>query len=429
MDIPAALAFVRFGLGRRGDEAIPSDPAGWLLSQLQEADPIRTTGHPSSAQGLAALRDDRRANLVFGEGAVRSILEVGVRTQLATALTTSAAFRERLVWFWTNHFTISVRHSPCRAVAAAFVEEAIRPYVTRPFSDMLLAVWRHPAMLLYLSNAESVGPRSLVGRRTGRGLNENLARECLELHTVGPASGYTQTDVTSLAAVLTGWTVSLQDDPLGFRFNPSMHEPGSKLVMGNVLPPGQEGGTAAVRFLGCHPSTYRLLATKLARHFIEDDPKPSSVARIEGVLNDSRGNLGAAAACLVADERAWIAGRKLRTPQDFVLACYRALSVPPEQVGDMNSVLGYLGQPVWQAPTPNGWPDRAAEWAAPEAMMRRVDWAYGFARRVGQQDPVGIAVAVLGKLLRPATYDVMSRAGSRRDALTLMLCSPEFHWR
>jgi uncharacterized protein (DUF1800 family) len=293
----------------------------------------------------------------------------------------------------------------------------------------------HPAMLIYLNNAQSIGPDSVAGEVYHRGLNENLARECMELHTVSPAAGYTQADVTSFAKVLTGWSVDLRSDPPGFRFRPMAHEPGSQTVMGRRFPPGEEGGVAALQFLANHPATHRFLATKLARHFVADDPPPDAVSHIEGALRDTGGNLGAAAGSLITLDAAWQPGGKLRNPQDYVVACLRALDLPPEQRTGMNllGILGGLGQPFWNAPQPNGWSDRASEWAAPEAMMRRIDWAYGVAGRVAGlqsgRDAAELADASLGPLLTADTLLAVRRAGSRRDAMTLLLTAPEFQRR
>ena len=293
------------------------------------------------------------------------------------------------MWFWTNHFTISLRRGQCAGVAGAFVEEAIRPHVTGRFADMLLAVMHHPAMLLYLDNVGSVGPDSPAGQRSKRGLNENLARECLELHTVSPAAGYTQADVTNFAKLLTGWSIDLRADPPGFRFRPFAHEPGEQIVMGRRFPPGEEGGFAALTFLADHPATHHYLATKLVCHFVADDPSPNSVRRIEGVLRDTRGNLGAAAAALTTLTAAWQPQTKLRTPLDFAVASLRALDAPPPKADQpwLLGVLAGLGQPMWSAPQPNGWPDRAADWAGPEALLRRIDWAYGFVRPTDRPRP------------------------------------------
>jgi uncharacterized protein (DUF1800 family) len=428
MDTRTAQALVRFGLGRRGTEPLPSDPAAWLLDQLSQPDPTRLDDPPTTVKGLTALREDRATNPPPGESRARALLKTEAAAQLANAVTTPAPFRERLVWFWTNHFVISLRRTVCAAIAAAFIEEAIRPNVTGRFSDMMLAVMRHPAMLLYLDNAYSFGPDSTLGRKTHRGLNENLARECMELHTVSPAAGYTQADVTAFANILTGWSVDLKADPPGFRYRPLAHQPGAQTMLGQSFPPDEAGGVAALAFLANHPATHRLLATKLARHFVADDPPPASVRVIEGVLRDTKGDLGATSAALVGLDAAWEPATKLRTPMEYVVAGVRALDVPPDQI-PMAGVLGGLGQPLWAAPAPNGWPDRATDWAAPEAMLRRIDWASGFAGRIGERDVVEVADSTLGPLFRPETREAIRRAGSRRDAMTLLLTSPEFQRR
>jgi uncharacterized protein (DUF1800 family) len=429
MDTRTAQALVRFGLGRRGAEPLPPDPTAWLLDQIHRPDPTRLDDPPTTAKGLAALRQDRETKPPPGESRAAALFKEQAAAQLANAVTTPAPFRERLVWFWTNHFTISRRQGQCAAVAAAFVEEAIRPHVTGRFSDMVLAVMRHPAMLLYLENARSFGPDSPVGQKTHRGLNENLARECMELHTLSPLAGYTQADVTAFANILTGWSVELKADPPGFLYRPFAHEPGVQTLLQRQFPADEAGGIAALAFLADHPATHRFLATKLVRHFVADDPPPDAVRAIEAVLRDTKGNLGAASGALVGLDAAWQPGTKLRTPMDYVIASVRALDIPPDGIPNLPGILGGLGQPLWAAPAPNGWPDRAADWAAPEAMLRRIDWASGFAGRIGDRDVVEISDTTLGPLLRPETRDAIHRAGSRRDAMTLLLTSAEFQRR
>jgi uncharacterized protein (DUF1800 family) len=429
MDVRTAQAMIRFGLGRRGAEALPADPASWLRAQLSAPDPTRLDAPPSSIEGLTVLRQDRTDKPPPGQSGARALYKTEASAQLANALTTPAPFRERLVWFWTNHFTVSLRRGECAALAGAFVEEAIRPHVTGRFSDMLLAVMRHPAMLLYLDNARSVGPGSPAGQRRQIGLNENLARECLELHTVSPASGYTQADVTSFARILTGWSIEAKQDPLGFRYRAAAHEPGEHTVLGRTFPEGEDGGVAALRFLADHPATHRHLAGQLACHFVADKPPPEAVRAIEGRLRDTGGDLGAASAALVELPAAWEPGAKLRAPMDYVIAAIRALDPAPDDRPNTLGLLGLLGQPLWVAPAPNGWPDQAADWAGPEAMMRRIDWASGFAGRIGGADVSAVADASLGALLRPATADAIRLAGSRHDAFALLLTSPEFQRR
>jgi uncharacterized protein (DUF1800 family) len=434
MDIGMAHALARFGLGRKGSEPLPGNPTDWLAGQLRAPDPGPPGERPTTAAGLAALEFDRREKPPPELKQVEPLWKAQAAALTGYALATPTPFRERLVWFWTNHFTVSLREGSVRSVAGAFVAEAIRPHVTGRFSEMLLAVMRHPAMLMYLNNAQSVGPRSPAGLKNSKGLNENLARECMELHTVSPAARYTQADVTAFAAVITGWSVEMKQPPLGFRFRLNAHEPGEKTVMGHAFPEGEQGGVLALAFLANHPSTHRFLATKLARHFVADDPPPDAVRRIEGVLRDTEGDLGAASLALVSLDAAWRnPGAKLRTPQDYVVAALRAADLPADKMPQdgmwIANTVGGLGQPYFSAPLPNGWGDRAIDWTGPEAMLRRIDWSYGLAGRMGQADPEQLAEASLGPLLRAGTREQMAGAGSRRDAITLVLSSPEFQRR
>ncbi len=429
MDNSAIQALTRFGLGRQGTQPLPGDPAAWLRGQLAAADP--GPPGPSLADGFAALQQDRMDRPPPGAPRQVGLLFKGEVDALVNhAAATPTPFRERLAWFWANHFSVSLRGGRTAAFGGDFVRTAIRPNVTGRFGDMLLAVMRHPAMLTYLDNAGSVGPNSPAGLRTGKGLNENLARECLELHTLSPASGYTQADVTNFARLITGWSVSNgQQGPAGFRFRAEVHEPGGQAVLGQDFPDGEAGGIAALAFLAAHPATHRHLATKLVRHFVADDPAAADVGRVAAVLRDTDGDLGQAAGALVGLPRAWQPLAKLRSPQDYVLAALRAADLPADNRPDAAAVMRALGQPVFGAPFPIGWPDQAADWAGPEAMMRRVEWAYGFSGRAASLDPAALAEASLGPLLAPATASAMCGAGSRRDALTLLFTSPEFQRR
>ena len=428
MDAIAAQALIRFGLGPRGGEAPPDDPHAWLLSQLDGPDRATFPANlPTTADGLILLREQNK--LLLGGSLVQPLLQQEYKVHAEELLITPAPFRERLVWFWANHFTVSLRQGGTAAVIGPYLREAIRPNVTGPFLAMLLAVMRHPAMLMYLDNAGSVGPDSPAGLRSGRGLNENLARECLELHTLSPAAGYSQADVTSFAKIITGWSVETIPAHQGFVFRPEAHEPGAKTLLGQSFPPGEAGGLLALEFLAGHPATHRHLATQLVRHFVADDPPPDAVRTVEAALRDTRGDLGAAARALVTLPAAWTPLAKMRSPQDYAVAALRLLDLPEDKRPPLQGVLGALGQPLWNAPLPNGWPDAAAEWVAPESVMRRVDWSYAVAARAAQQDPAELADAALGPLLRPATRDAMQHAGSRRDAITLLFASPEFQRR
>jgi uncharacterized protein (DUF1800 family) len=333
------------------------------------------------------------------------------------------------VWFWANHFTIAARNRPAAACAGPFIREAIRPNVTGKFRDMLLAVERHPAMLAYLDQNGSVGPDSMLGERKHRGLNENLARECLELHTVTPAAGYTQEDVTAFARMLTGYMIDINHEPRGFRYREMAHEPGQQTVMGQTWPDGEQGSVAILVWLANHPSAQRHLAEKLVRHFVSDDPAPRDVSRIEAVLRDSDGDLGEAARALIELPSAWQPLTKMRTPQEYVIATMRAVGARPEMEPKLAAMIAHLGQPVFGAPFPIGWPDKATEWANPEALLQRVDFAYQFAGRVTDQEPAEVAARTLGPLLTAETLTEIRRAGTRQDGLTLLLSSPEFQRR
>ena len=427
MDQRAAHAMIRFGLGRRGAEPAPADPRGWLAGQLDGPDAgLAAPGH-AAVEGLVALRAIQAKTVP--RSIIQDIFRADSNAAVNTLLTTAQPFRERLVWFWANHFTVSIKKPLCAGMVNGYVREAIRPHVTGRFGDMVLAVMRHPAMLYYLDNGGSIGPDSPVGKRQQKGLNENLARECLELHTVTPASGYSQADVTNFARVLTGWSISYDPANPGFIFRPNTHEPGEKIVMGQRFPAGEQGGVTALAWLAAHPAATKNIATQLVRHFVADVPPADAVAKIDGVLRRSGGDLKAASLALLDLPEAWRPLGKLRTPFDYVVGVLRALDLPVERRPDVIGVLSGLGQPLHNAPLPNGWADTAADWSGPETMLRRVDWAYATAARAAGMDPVVLADNSLGPLLPPTTREQIARAGSQREAVTLLLAGPEFQRR
>ncbi len=295
-------AFRRFGFGRRSEEPVPDNVREWLLSQLTAPDPLLSEQGPTI---LNAVLVQRRWDEVRKAGGSPTYGEANVYANEMTAVlrhaaTTDLAFRERLVWFWNNHFTASARGGGWNlGFAGAYIREAIRPHVTGQFTDMVKAVMRHPAMLIYLSNDISKGPHTPAAFAHHSGLNENLARECLELHTLGVHGGYTQQDVTTFAAVLTGRTVRFDVDGPGFIFNPDAHEPGPKTLLGHTFPEGWEGSEMALDFIATHPATHRHIATQLVQHFVADDPPPASVARVAAELDRTRGDLKQAMAVIV----------------------------------------------------------------------------------------------------------------------------------
>ena len=456
----AAVALNRFGLGVRPDEPLPADPKRWLLAQFEHyvALPPAWAGQPGSASQVVGyveyLRALRQADAA-SELALRQKLRTesqaryraAVSARAASALDSPAPFAERLVHFWANHFAVSIDKAPLAVLAGAFEAEAIRPHVFGRFEDMLLAVERHPAMLLYLDQARSMGPGSAAVMRLARaeperrrGLNENLAREILELHTLGVRSGFSQDDVTELARALTGWTLGglpglpfparLEGGaPGGFGFQPLLHEPGARTVLGRRYEQRGEAQAAAILHdLAAAPATAKHVAAKVARHFAGDVPPPVVVERIADAFTRSGGDLPSVYKALIDSPEAWAQTQcKFKTPWEWTLSSLRGLGWRELQGQPLAPMLAQLGQPVWRPGSPAGYDDIAESWAAPDALMRRVELAQRLAAKAGSS----IDARVLGPQLLPgglseATAREIGRAESPASALALLLASPEF---
>ena len=483
----AAIAAHRFGLGEpslAGLADLRSDPAGWLLAQIGPAEPQRGTGLVSSVEGLKRFFEyteqqrvmaaqSSATNAASGAASAaagmaemaaadsfRSIVQADLRARLSTATLSSRPFNERLALFWANHFTVSMVKGPIRGVVGAFEREAIRPHIGGRFEDLLKASTHHLAMLRYLDNDQSAGPQSQVVQRQLRrpraageagprltGLNENLAREVLELHTLGVAGGgaayggwggYGQADVTEFARVLTGCRVPVRDivregvGSSGARFDASWHDPGEKSVLSQRYAEGPQALDAVLHDLAMHPSTARFVCSKLARHFVADDPPPALVARLVANFRQTGGDLADLYKTLVQAPEAWLAQpAKLKTPEEFVISSARLLQLGDEAfVRQPDGGINQLGQRVHAAPSPAGWPDRAEEWLGPDAVWKRVEWATRVAARAGRQiDARALAQASLGALLSGSTAQQIERAADGPQALALLLLAPEFQRR
>jgi uncharacterized protein (DUF1800 family) len=335
------------------------------------------------------------------------------------------------VWFWSNHFCISADAVP--AMAGAYEREVVRAHVLGRFADMLLAAESHQAMLAYLDNARSVGPKSVAGLIRNTGLNENLAREILELHTLGVRSVYTQDDVTSFAKVLTGWTII---PPAGnpergneFVFNPRTHEPGPQVVLGKTYADtGVEQGRAVLADLARHPATAAHIARKLARHFVADEPPPALTERLTRRFLDSEGSLKEMAKALVEAPETWeLPRRKLKRPSEWLISSYRALGVVPEPRRALEA-QGYLGERLWRPPAPKGFADDQAAWI--DGVAQRLDVANRVAEQMAAAvEPDAVMEHALGPLASAETRQTIARAESRQQALTLLLMAPEFQRR
>jgi uncharacterized protein (DUF1800 family) len=359
------------------------------------------------------------------------------QVRLAQAYAAPIGFVERLVAFWSNHFCVSIAKSAIgRGAAGAFEREAIRPHVLGRFADMLLAVERHPAMLNFLDNQQSIGPNSQAGHNNKSGLNENLAREILELHTMGVGSGYTQTDVTQLAYILTGWTIVGRDGKLGepgtFVFSANAHEPTAATLLGRVyMQDGVAQGEAALRDIAREEATANHIAFKFARHFVADAPDAALVRRLAAFFRETDGDLGALARALVNDDAAWSAPpSKIRNPWELTVAAYRAFARTPEDPGPALNALNLLGMPLWQPGGPNGFSDESSAWSSPEGMKTRLQLAAQFAHQIKDAPaPLELVGDILGPNAGAATRETVSRAESREQAYALLMLSPEFQRR
>lgn len=403
--------------------------------------PVMTDAEPPGAGADPVARARRFARR---QGRDHYVSAVAART--LAAVQSPAPFVERLVHFWANHFAVSADKLTTIGLAGTLEFEAVRPHVLGRFGDMLHAVERHPAMLLYLDQAQSVGPNSVAGKAAGRrarqiGLNENLAREILELHTLGVRTGYGQSDVTEFARAMTGWTVAGLGRGAGARlagtvgpagrfvFAPRLHEPGSRSLLGRSWPQQGEAQAAAVLdHLASHPATARHLATKLARHFAGDAPPESLVARLETAFLESKGDLPSVYRVLIDSPECWVpAPVKFKTPWEWTVSALRALGTRELPAMAASQLLVQLGQPVWRPGSPAGWDDVAASWAGPDAILRRVEAAERMAQRTRDAiDPRTRAAELFPDALSAATAQAIARAESPGQGLALLLVSPEF---
>ena len=472
--IAAAIAANRFGLGARpGELALAGKaPKGWLARQLKGSPPalsgdgLRPTAEILK-QALELRRDlvEARREKKEGGDPARSLTAAALKlpavyrpvyldevyARFSHAVATDRPFLERITQFWTNHFAVSIDKIAVLGIAGAMEREAIRPNVTGSFTRLLMAVEKHPAMLLYLDNQASIGPNSraarfLARRAKGSGrkvdINENLAREILELHTLGVDGGYTQADVTTFAQAISGWSIGGEDQGrrfarLGldsgkageFFFREVFHEPGAKRLLGKSY--GDDGvkqGEAILGDLALRPETARHISTKLARHFIADDPPREAVERLTHAWLESRGNLSRVYEALIESPEAWREPlAKFKTPVDYIHSSYRALAIPLQEKRRALQPFEALGQRNLMPGSPAGWPDTSADWDGSSALLKRIAWADAVAQRMGdQRNARELAPEILGATLSEATAKAIARAESGTQAMTMLMASPEF---
>ncbi|MBJ7446339.1 MAG: DUF1800 domain-containing protein [Brevundimonas sp.] len=443
---------------RRQEGAASNAPPGAMAEPMAEGAAMSAMGQQGQTPAQTApMSDEAQAAFDARRESRRDLAQETAREFVARAdlaATTPDGFAERWALFWANAFTVSATKFQSGIFIGPYEREAIRPHVFGRFEDLVLAAESHPAMLTYLDQAQSVGPGSVAGQRRNAGLNENLAREILELHTLGTDGGYTQADVTELARALTGWSIPTNrggvgqgqgqgrrgrraaalaepESENGFVFRTIIHEPGTRTVLGKTYADGgAEQGRAILRDLANAPQTARRLSYNLARHFVADEPPPSLVQKLEAAWTSSRGDLAQVARALIEAPEAWEPqGSKIKTPYEFIVSTHRALGTRPQRPQPLQQALIQMGQPAFSAPSPEGWPDTAADWAGPDALVKRLNWAKTVGDRAAETDADAVATAALGPRLGERSRLAIARAESRPEALTLFLMSPEFQRR
>lgn len=437
-----AIAAIRFGLGARPGEirTRSADAQAGLLQELDNpdhSDDLLAT-RPGSEMLIARFMRERdhdgdRAVVRLIRKDFRQVYKEEARIRTSAAVRTTTPFAERLVHFWSNHFTVSAKRPILAGLAGAYEREAIRPHVTGRFADMLQAVIHHPAMILFLDNALSIGPNSKVGQRARKGMNENLAREILELHTLGVDGGYGQDDVIALAKMLTGWSIARPGNsarPGRFQFHDRTHEPGTRTLLGRLyVENGVRQAEKALDDIARHPSTIRHLSTKLVRHFTSDTPDESDIEHIASAWRASDGNLHDVSTALLDLRAAWRPLTKLKTPNELLVSSLRASGhkkAHPWVVG----ALSLLGQAPWSAPSPQGWPDRASAWLGAAQVMHRIEFTSAWLERSDlARSPLKLAQDSMGPFLDPDVRQAIDNAESRDQALTVAMTSPAFQRR
>ncbi|MGO7674250.1 DUF1800 family protein [Rhizobium ruizarguesonis] len=498
------MAAIRFGYGFRPGEA-PPDSKDELIGQLRKgaaATPDFPLGGPDMRHQAilslqAQLQQIRQDAKTVTDDTTQREMRKGVQRQaqqqfqhdanlrLMQAVLSPYGFYERLATFWTDHFSTSANKSlPMRLIVPLYEAEAIRPFISGKFGDLLRSATAHPAMLIYLDQADSLGPDSAGGIKRNKGLNENLGRELLELHTLGAGSGYTQADVTAAAMVLTGLTIDRKEMDIAFR--PSISEPGAHEVLGVSY-----GGRGRRRSrddyldmlddLALHPKTAAHISRKLAVHFIADQPDEGMVSDMAEAWKKTDGDLTAVYTAMLDHPAAWRdEGAKARQPFDYVVTGLRALNAGPvngvvgsflaanqqgTDEGDMaantpgmagspvptdpagearekrlkafrtaralgQGALRRMGQPTWLPPSPAGFEEGFSAWITGSQLAERLAWARRAAAQFGRdEDPREFLKSTLADAARDETIRVVSQAPNKISGLTLVLASPEFNRR
>lgn len=447
----STLAAIRFGYGLPQPKGAPESAKAILAMLAGSDEAMRTLPIRNSAELIPNLQELRQIQKAGKKATAKNpkrnallqdfsnAAEAAAVVTFARALDSADGFRERLTTFWADHFSVIAKRQLEALFPYALVDDAIRPHLTGNFADMLTAATLHPAMLSYLDQSSSVGPNSHFGKNQNKGLNENLAREVIELHSMGVGAHYSQTDVTEMAKILAGLTLNAD---LLMQFVPRRAEPGPRALLGKTYDAvGLDNIHAALRDLALQPATGQHLARKLAVHFVSDTPDADLVKAIAAAYNGSGGDLMATYAAMLNHPAAWVeATEKARQPFDFMVASLRALGVTGEQLQQMPykqfrglvlTPMAGMGQTFKRPSGPNGFDEAAEEWITPQGLARRITWAMRVPVRLVQPlpDPIALAQNCLADRASEALLWGAARAEDITQGVGLVLASAEFNRR
>lgn len=452
MSFDAELATIRFGLGLSPRHDVPRSVDA-LLEEARATPRHPITAFPDVRPTMADIRQgtrDRRAargtdqeemvveKLREMRRAINEERDQALRIHFARAVDAPIGISERLTAFWADHFTVLPRNGASFHLISGYIEQAIRPHIMGRFEDMIVAAALHPMMLLFLDQSPSVGAGSVFGIKRKRGANENLARELLELHSLGVDGPYTQTDVSELADLLTGVSYVAEK---GVRYDPRGAEPGAETVLGVTYSDHDslENVQTALRDLARHPATAQHLSYKLAQYFTRDEPSPDLVSAMADTYLASDGNLGSVVARMLDHPDAWAGPpSKIKPPDHYVASGLRALGV--QGIGIIRSnrrttrevfhvPLRVMGQPWQRANGPDGWPEIGTDWVTPQAMAGRINWAMQVPRKMMKgrlSDPRDFVTEALGRFAGEDVLFAARAAESREEGIGIVLASPAF---
>lgn len=463
--IHATIATQRFAMGARPHDIkqFNNNERQWLLNQLTMSPAVKfDTSLPHSNDILVVTAEFKKAKKAFKSQSKKQLSEPTMTDEemmqspdkntqvtkspknpnsaiykkltadaLKQSITADNSFNWRCLDFFSNHFSVSAQGQLMKGLAPTLEREAIAPNMFGRFEDLLLAVCQHPAMLIYLNNENSIGPSTRFAKKN-RGLNENLAREILELHTLGVNGGYRQSDVKELAKGITGWSVSKpgKDKQQGFIYRSGKHEPGVRTLMGkDYAEPGLKQGERMLSDLAKHPNTARFVSTKIIQHFISDDAPEALVKHLISSWQSSNGHLKSVFKALIDHPLAWqLKQQKYKTPREYVISTYRALAMNRLPINQAQNALKQLGQQPFQAGSPAGYSDQQQDWDGASALMARINWASQLSgkKQFRTLDIRTVIENLFGDTLSTHSYQTITRAESRQQALTLLLLSPEF---